>query len=122
MNTKDQETLSQAMTLGDNMKLLAAEYQHLVRSGGKADAHGQAARRSLDRKFQKLQAASMIAKLTEKGFEEAAIKFEDLFHATAMVFNLVAVSIGVDEQEVLGIDIEAAHAAAIAALQSARKK
>lgn len=119
MNADKQETIDQAEFVVDQMKLLAAEYQELVRSYGKADAQGQIARRRLDRKFRKLRGREMAAKLSELGLVDAALRLEELHKATAMVFNLVAVSIGVDEEAVLDIDVVEPHMAAIAALRRA---
>ena len=53
-----------------------------------------------------------IDALREHGYPEAADQIDDLFRAAAMVFDLVAVSIGVDEAEVLDIDVNSPHVAA----------
>ena len=117
MNAESQETLAQAERLADSLRLLATEYQAVVRSTQKTDPGGATARRSLDRRFQKLKAREKINALRERGHPDAAEKLDDLFGAAAMVFNLVAVSIGVDEAEVLDIDVNSPHVAAVKALK-----
>ena len=117
MNAEPQETLAQAERLADSLRLLATEYQAVVRSTQKTDPGGATARRSLDRKFQKLKPRETIDALRGHGHLNAAEKLDDLFRAAAMVFNLVAVSIGVDEAEVLDIDVNSPHVAAVKALK-----
>ena len=119
MNAESQEALAQAERLADSLRFLATEYQAVVRSTQKTDPGGATARRSLDRRFQKLKARYEIDALRERGYPDAAQKLDDLFRAAAMVFNLVAVSIGVDEAEVLDIDVNSPHVAAVEALKQA---
>ena len=119
MNPESQEALAQAERLADSLRLLATEYQAVVRSTQKTDPGGATARRSLDRRFQKLKARYELDALRERGYPDAAQKLDDLFRAAAMVFNLVAVSIGVDEAEVLDIDVNSPHVAAVEALEQA---
>ena len=117
MSADNQEALATAQHLADNMKLLATEYQAVVRSTTESDEQGRKARRSLDRKFQKLKSHDVIEGLREKGLTAVAEKLDELFGACACVFNLVAVSIGVDEAEVLAIDIDGPYVAAVDALR-----
>lgn len=119
MNPEQRETICQAEALADQMKLLATQYQDHVRSSGQTDRQGQTARRGLDRQFQQLKAREMTATLRQLGVVDAAMHLDELHKAAAMVFNLVAVSIGVDEDEVLGIDVVGPHTAAVAALRRA---
>ena len=118
MSADNQEALATAQHLADNMKLLATEYQAVVRSTTESDEQGQKARRSLDRKFQKLKSRDVIEGLRKNGLTAVAEKLDELFSSCAWVFNLVAVSIGVDEAEVLEIDIEGPYVAAIDALRT----
>lgn len=114
------DALAQAEHLAENMKLLATEYQAVVRATPESDQQGQRARRSLDRKFQKLKSRKVIDGLREDGHAEVAAKLDELFGACAGVFNLVAVSIGVDEKEVLEIDIEGPFISVLAELARQR--
>jgi hypothetical protein len=118
VSADNQEALATAQHLADNMKLLATEYQAVVRSTTESDEQGQKARRSLDRKFQKLKSRDVIEGLRKNGLTAVAEKLDELFSSCAWVFNLVAVSIGVDEAEVLEIDIEGPYVAAIDALRT----
>lgn len=118
MSADNQEALATAQHLADNMKLLATEYQAVVRSTTESDEQGQKARRSLDRKFQKLKSRDVIEGLRKNGLTAVAEKLDELFSSCAWVFNLVAVGIGVDEAEVLEIDIEGPYVAAIDALRT----
>ncbi len=118
MSADNQEALATARHLADNMKLLAAEYQAVVRSAPESDEQGRKARRSLNRKFQKLKSNDLIEGLGQNGLTAVAEKLDELFSACACVFNLVAVSIGVDEVEVLAIDIDGPYVAAIDALRT----
>jgi hypothetical protein len=123
MSVKNQEVLIEAELLADSLKSLAVQYQELVHSAEQGpDAAYETAKRSLDRKFQKLEPRDTIDELRERGLAEAANGLDDLWKAAAMVFNLVAVSIGVDEVKVLDIDIEGPHAAAMNALKRASKQ
>lgn len=103
--------------IADSLRSVAAEYQAVVRSTRESDAEGRTARRRLARKFHKLRSRDAIDGLKADGLMDAAEKLDELFSAGACVFNLVAVSIGVDEAEVLDIDIDGPHAAAIEALR-----
>lgn len=119
LSVDNQEALAEAMNLADGLKLLAKEYQAVVRSTSPSDERARTARRSLDRKFQKLRSRVVIQDLQQRGYADAAGKLDNLFGAAAMVFNLMAVSIGVDEAEVLEIDIEGPHGLAMDALKRA---
>jgi len=112
----NKDSIAKAELLADNLRTLAMDYQAVVRSTRRSDAEGKAARNSLDRKFLKLQSREVISRLREDGLAEVADKLDDLFGAAAMIFNLVAVSIGVDEAEVLDIDIDGPYATAIETL------
>lgn len=98
------------------MKSLATEYQQVVRGTQETDAAGTTARRSLDRKFQKLRPREAIDGIRTAGFRDVADRLDELFSASAMAFNLIAVSVGVDESEVLEIDIDGPHVAVVDAL------
>lgn len=75
MSIGNQETLTHAELLADNLMSLAAEYQELVRSAEQVpDADGKTAKRSLDRKFQKLKPRSTIDELRDQGLADAADK------------------------------------------------
>jgi hypothetical protein len=121
MDTNEQELLSQATVLANNLKSLADGYKELVLSAPEPGPDGKTARRSLDRKFRKLPSRQTIDQLRERGFTEAADRLQDIWSATAWVFNLVAVSIGVDESEVLEIDTDGPYAAALDALSRGLK-
>jgi hypothetical protein len=121
MYTDEQELLSQAKVLTNNLKFLVDGYKELVRSAPEPGPDGKTDRRSLDRKFRRLPSRETIDQLREQGFTEAADRLQDIWSATAQVFNLVAVSIGVDESEVLEIDTDGPYAAAFGALSRVLK-
>jgi len=117
VSARNEEALNAAQHLAESMKLLATEYQAIVRSTAETDEQGRKARRSLDRKFQKLSSREVIDSLREDGLTAVAETLDELFGACAMVFNLVAVSLGVDESEVLDIDVDGPYAAATDAVR-----
>lgn len=122
MTVGNDETVKSASPFADSLRRLAREYQELVRS---ADQRGdlddfEASKRKLNRQFVALKPRSMVDGLRNSGHTEAADKLDDLWTAAAMVFNLVDVSIGVEETEVLNIDIEAPYEDAIRALKELR--
>lgn len=118
MSADNQEALATAQHLADNMKLLATEYQAVVRSTTESDEQGQKDRRSLNRKFQKLKSHDLIEGLKKNGLTAVAEKLDELLSACACVFNLVAVSIGVEEAKVLAIDIDGPYVAAVEVLRT----
>ncbi|MFV9634428.1 hypothetical protein [Mycobacterium neumannii] len=118
MTSSRPQLLVEAELLAENLSSLALEYQQIVRSAQQsADASHETAKRSLDRKFSKLAPREIVDELRKDGLTGAADRLDDLWKASAMVFNLVAVSVGVDEVEVLDIDIHGPHAAAVQALE-----
>jgi hypothetical protein len=121
MNVKNQEALIDAEFLVDSLTTLAMKYQIFV-SSAEQGADSRAA--SEKRRFLSREELTRhtIDKLRERGLAEAANGVEDLWKAAAMVFNLGAVSIGVDEVEVLDIDIEGPSRAAVNALKRASKQ
>ncbi len=121
MNNQNLEALARAEFLADSLRSLATEYQAVVRSTNESDPAGKTARRSLDRKLQRLKPREVIHALSVDGLSDLGEKLDDLSSAAAMVFNLAAVSIGVNEAEVLDIDIDGPHAAVIEALTRTSK-
>lgn len=112
MTNSRQEALRDAQVLADSLSSLAMQYQGVVRSGAEHAPEAETARRSLNRKFLKLKPQDNLEALRRSGQTEVARAIDELWKAAAMVFNLVAVSVGVDEVEVLDIDVEGPYAAA----------
>lgn len=121
MNANRIEALKQAELLADNLRSLAVGYQDAVRVGleeGRENRDdSERTKRSLDLKFQKLRPRNLIDELAKQGCSDVASRLDELWKATAMVFNLLAVSVGVDEVEVLDIDIEEPYCQVLEAIR-----
>jgi hypothetical protein len=116
------ESVNTAASIADSLRSLTSEYQELVRS---MEAHHDSdefakCKRKLNKQFVAFQARSTVEELQNSGHAEAAERLDDLVKAVAMVFNLVDVSIGVEETEVLDIEVEAPYRNAIDALDRLR--
>jgi hypothetical protein len=101
-------SLERAEQLANELKSLVVEYQTVVKAnteGPSPQGETDRIKRSLDRRFRLLQPQQLISHLRQIGELHVADRLDDLWRLAAMVFNLVAVSIGVDESEVLDIDI-----------------
>jgi hypothetical protein len=116
-------SVNTAASIADSLRSFAIEYQELVRS---TEAHYDSdefekSKRRLNKHFVALKARSTVDDLQNSGHVEAAERLDGLVKTVAMVFNLVDVSIGVEETEILDIDVETPYEDAIRALKELRK-
>jgi hypothetical protein len=117
LDTGNQEVaqkVGQAIRISDALWSLATEYQERIRTANDtsaAESH-RLTKQKLDQLFRGLQPQPAIESLRALDLMEAAERLDDLWKSTAMVFNLVDVSVGVDQAEVLEIDMETPYRAA----------
>lgn len=107
-NQEFAQTVGHAIRIVDALWSLAKEYQERIRTTNDTSAPQKVSltKRRLEQLFRRLQPQPAIESLQEIGLMEAADGVDDLWKTTAMVFNLVDVSVGVDEIEVLEIDLD----------------
>lgn len=121
------DLLGEAKRVVDQLSRIGLEYQQVVEAGCSADVPNAvgagAARRKLELEFDRdMQPGPIpvVRALQVHGYENVASALHDLWQTVFWVTSLIAVSVGVDERDVLDFDVVGRRQSAVEALSQIR--